>query len=525
VTADPAELDEFRARLEAEFGLVFDEGRKEQVQEALLARLTDLQLTGPEYLKRLAGDRSEREKAAALLTVPESYFFRHIDQLRVFTDVVLPERLSATGQNRALRILSLGCANGEEPYTLSMLLAEHTHALNGRDVAIRACDLDAEALRRARRGTYTNWALRATPQSYRSRYFTAVGNRYRLIDSVRQSVHFECCNALKLCRAEADANIDIVFFRNVLIYFSPEAIRVAINGVARMLAPGGFLFLGPAETLRGISSEFDLCHTQEAFYYRRKSSPGEVIRMARSAPERKAVEPDPVIEETLAEIPTNGAQLAPFPDSLLSTAWMEEIERSSQRVRGLDAARLSAHGRPRSAVPAAGVHHSSTESLQHFLSLLTQERYADILVEIEALPILVRKDADIELLKALAHLNRREIRKAQDVCREMVVRDSMNASGHYILALCSEHTGDLLDSAEHDQIAIYLDPTFAMPHLHLALLARKRDDQYMARREFENANLLLARESASRLVMFGGGFSRDALRNLCRRELRAMGEK
>jgi chemotaxis protein methyltransferase CheR len=99
----------------------------------------------------------------------------------------------------------------------------------------------------------------------------------------------------------------------------------------------------------------------------------------------------------------------------------------------------------------------------------------------------------------------------------------MNAGAHYILALCREHGLDHTGAIDHDRTAIYLDPGFAMPHLHLALIARKRGDTYEARREFEMANLLLAREDASRILMFGGGFSRESLRDLCRRELKLLG--
>jgi chemotaxis protein methyltransferase CheR len=161
--------------------------------------------------------------------------------------------------------------------------------------------------------------------------------------------------------------------------------------------------------------------------------------------------------------------------------------------------------------------------LERLLALLSAERYADLLAEASHLPADLRQDVDVQLLCALAHMNRREIPAAETVCRSVLGRDSMNASSYYILALCREHAGDLAGAAEQDRIAIYLDPTFAMPHMHVALIARRRGDGHSARREFEIANLLLARESASRLIMFGGRFSRDALRDVCRRELRGLG--
>lgn len=529
------EIEEFRDRIEAEFGLVFDEGRREQVEEALLARCSALHLTRHSYLQHLESDRHEWEQIAALLTVPESYFFRHADHLRAFTEIVVPQIIEANRHDRVLRILSIGCAGGEEPYTIAMTLLEHTNLLHGWNFAIRGCDINPEALRHARRGVYTNWALRATPPACRSRYFTPAANRHRLNDDVRRNIVFEGCNALQLYRPEAAGTLDVIFFRNVLIYFSPEAIRAAISGAAHLLAPGGYLFLGPAETLRGVSDDFVLCHTHEAFYYRRKPAIGSLIRYSpfhrapaaqdqRSHPPAEGIAANgsatsasrPHSEDTLLP-----ASPSPHPVLPLDTAWMQEIERSSERVRGLHASRAS--GSKSSSARQDPLHRSAAETIQHLVSLLIAEHYAEILTEITSLPADLQKDPDVHMLLALAHLNHRDIAQADAVCRALLQRDSMNSSGHYILALCREQLGDSPGAAEHDRIAIYLDPSFAMPHLHLALLARRSRDPRTARREFENANLLLARESTSRLTMFGGGFTRDGLRNVCRRELRALG--
>ena len=532
-----AEVEDFRDKIEAEFGLVFDEGRREQVEEALIARCTALSLSRRSYLDRLDSDRREWEQIAALLTVPESYFFRHADHLRAFSQIVVPATMEIHPHDPTLRILSIGCAGGEEPYTIAMTLLEHATLLHGWDFAIRGCDINPEALRHARRGVYTNWALRATPPSCRNRYFTATANRHRINDDVRRSIVFDECNALHLYKPEAAGTLDVIFFRNVLIYFSPEAIRAAISSAAHLLAPGGYLFLGPAETLRGVSDDFVLCHTHDAFYYRRKPAISSLIPYSHRAPalpgswlsqpangasNGSAPEASRIHAELPNSLPPESAALS-SPVLPLDTAWMQEIERSTERVRGLHASRTRSQSPKSSPAHPASASRTAAEAMQHLLSLLIAEHYAEILTEIATLPADLQNDPDAQLLLALAHLNRREIAHADSVCRALLQRDSMNSSGHYILALCREQLADLPGAVKHDRIAIYLDPSFAMPHLHLALLARRSRDVRTARREFENANLLLARENTSRLTMFGGGFTREALRNLCRRELHALG--
>jgi chemotaxis protein methyltransferase CheR len=101
--------------------------------------------------------------------------------------------------------------------------------------------------------------------------------------------------------------------------------------------------------------------------------------------------------------------------------------------------------------------------------------------------------------------------------------DELNAGAHYLMALCQEHAGDRAAAEEHDRAAVYLDPFFAMPHLHLGLLAKRSNDTEAAQRELSHALTLLAREDASRILLFGGGFTREALTAFCRAELRAVG--
>jgi chemotaxis protein methyltransferase CheR len=522
------ELEEFQDKLEAKFGLIFDPSRVEQLREAFLSRRSELRLSGRDYLKRLDRNAGEWERLAAVLTVPESYFFRHIDHLQAFTDIALPERV-AKRRGQKLQILCVGCANGEEPYTLSMICLENKGILGDCEVEIRGCDISREALQRAQQGIYTEWSLRATPPQYKARYFEHVGKKYRVNDEVRDAVSFEPCNVLDLYAPHLAGSVDIVFFRNVLIYFSPEAIRAAVSGLAHLLAPGGYLFLGPAETLRGISDDFLLCHTHETFYYQRKERISSLVRFDGSRRKHPIPSVTKTADESDEKLPREALPTA-SPDLLLGgigTLWMDEIDRSTRKIRGLQAAPLETnHASARAKPPVranAANRPTAAEETQKILYLLSAERYNDALQSIDRLPGEVQREPDVQLLRALSYLNRRDLEKAESASAEVLARDGMNATAHYILALCREHALDHAGAVNHDRTAIYLDEGFAMPHLHLALIARRRGDVHTARREFEMANLLLAREDASRIMMFGGGFSRESLRELCRRELKLLG--
>ncbi len=124
------------------------------------------------------------------------------------------------------------------------------------------------------------------------------------------------------------------------------------------------------------------------------------------------------------------------------------------------------------------------------------------------------------LLAALL-TNRGDLVEAEKVCLRLLQLDELNAGAHYLIALCREHAGDHAGAMEHDQTAVYLDQEFAMPHLHLGLVAKRSGNVETARRELGQALALLVREDASRVLLFGGGFSREALSEFCQAELRA----
>ena len=154
------------------------------------------------------------------------------------------------------------------------------------------------------------------------------------------------------------------------------------------------------------------------------------------------------------------------------------------------------------------------------LDLLRKERFAEALDYVRAGPATVEKDHDVLLLEATLLAHDGQFPAAEDVCLQLLLIDEFNAGAHYVLALCREHTGHRQRACEHDRIAVYLDPAFAMPRLHMGLLARRDGDRATATRELTQALALLQREGASRVLLFGGGFSREALMALCQSALK-----
>jgi chemotaxis protein methyltransferase CheR len=204
---------------------------------------------------------------------------------------------------------------------------------------------------------------------------------------------------------------------------------------------------------------------------------------------------------------------------------MDAVERTCRRIDRLAQSSLSriepSHpGMPRAPEPARP---GRPVELGLVFELLRQERFREALELLHRLPPETTADADTQLLRAVLLANGGDLDHAEGICRQLLGADDLNASAHYLMALCREHASDAKGAIEHDRASIYLDATFAMPHLHLGRLAKRASDWMTARSELERAATLLLREDAPRILLFGGGFSREALVAFSRAELRACG--
>ncbi len=507
------DVERFRTFVARRLGLQYEDAKLDQLADVLRRRMALAGSARVEtYLGRLGASpegSGELRALAEQLTVNETFFFRNADNFRALAEAVLPDRIRANARERRLRILSAGCASGEEPYSVAILVREALPDPEAWNVEILGLDVNPASLTRAAQARYSTWSLRATRDDVKRRYFRTDGPEFTLIPAIQKMVTFEERNLVDddplFWQSLA---CDVVFCRNVLMYFSPDQARAVVRRIGLALRPGGFLFLGHAETLRGLTQEFHLCHTHDTFYYRRgETSQAECATAADpAAPLGRTAETLPAAVESMA-------------------SWVEVIQRASERIATLAGGGVPAPAREAPPARMGGLAASSpvarTWDLGLVLELVRQERFSEALELIGALPPDSREDPDALLLRAVLLTNGGRLDEAAAVCGRLLVVDELHAGAHYLLALCREHAGDLAGAVEHDQTAAYLDGGFSMPHLHLGLMAKRSGDATAAQRELRQALDLLAREESSRLLLFGGGFSRDMLVQLCRLELRA----
>jgi chemotaxis protein methyltransferase CheR len=201
------------------------------------------------------------------MTTNETFFFRDVHPFAALQSAVIPE-LMRTRTSKQLAIWSAACSTGQEPYSIAMMLQECFPALQSWDVRILATDLAESILEYARRGRYRHVEVtRGLPAEMLLKYFDREGTDFCLQPRLRDKVTFQVLNLIE--RWPPMPPLDIVFLRNVLIYFDVETKRTILNRVKRAMAPGGFLFLGGAETTLNLDNSFVRVQEGRAVFYRR----------------------------------------------------------------------------------------------------------------------------------------------------------------------------------------------------------------------------------------------------------------
>ena len=242
----------------SELGIKMPDSKLTMVQSRLLRRVRDLRMQSvEEYAKYFFASSSseEREQLINAITTNKTDFFREPQHFAFLRDVVLPEAGRATRGPGRFKAWSAGCSSGEEPYTLAMVLAEYAEHCSGFDFAILGTDISTKVLRTARDGVYQESQILPVPAEFRRKYLLRGRNETerlaRVVPELRRKVSLHQLNLMDEDYCVNDV-FDMVFFRNVMIYFDKDTQEAVVNKICRNLAPGGYLFVGHSESLAGL---------------------------------------------------------------------------------------------------------------------------------------------------------------------------------------------------------------------------------------------------------------------------------
>lgn len=482
-----------RDLIEQRCGIHLDETRKESLHASLRARMAQLGIGQVEqYYDRLLADPADDEfrRLVNLVTVTETCFFRDPAQFEILRRRILPPLIAerSAEDRRTIRMWSAGCATGEEPYSIALVLRTM-----GLDVTypdwifeIVATDVNTDALNAASRGVYSPRSIRYVDGTWLRRYFESDGKQYVLSDEVKRSVRFCYSNLVQAPFPPAELRgQDVIFCKNVTIYFRPEVTRRLMRGLFEALNEGGYLFLGHSESLWHLSDDFRLVEYDGTFCYRKVTAPPALE--ARPQPRRSHPAPTPSLkksEESSAPGTTGVPRRQPAPPAPLLT------DTGSQYSECLDAIRARAW-----------------DGAEASLRALTQSSPTFI---------------PAYLLLGGLYANQGRYEEALDQAARALGVDLFEAKAHLLVGMIEARRGRQKEALESLRRALYLDDTLALAHFSLANLYRDQGDGERATREYRNVIRSHQRQTLQMPEEFATDLTLGQLLGFCRRSLQAL---
>jgi chemotaxis protein methyltransferase CheR len=253
-------------------GISFERSKRYFVDKRLVERI---EATGTGTFRayfmmlRFQASGEELQQLTNAMTVNETYFLREEYQFKCLIDSILPQIVHHRGGADAIRIWCIPSSSGEEAYSVAMYLLENWAGITEWDVEIISSDIDTSILRRARAGRYSSRSIQYLPEPWLKKYFKCVGEEYQLCDDLREAVEFTRVNLAEPADTLSYRNFDVIFCRNLLIYFDDASRKTASETFYEALNPGGYLCLGHSESMSRISSLFDVRKFPEAIVYQK----------------------------------------------------------------------------------------------------------------------------------------------------------------------------------------------------------------------------------------------------------------
>jgi len=253
-------------------GISFEKSKRYFVDKRLVERIEATgtgSFRGYFTMLRFQASGDELQQLTNIMTVNETYFLREEYQFKCLVDSILPQIVHRRTGADPIRIWCIPSSSGEEPYSVAMFLLENWPGIKEWDVEIISSDIDTSILRRARAGRYSARSVQYIPDPWLKKYFKSVGDEYQLCDDLRQAVEFTRVNLAEPADTLSYRNFDVIFCRNLLIYFDDASRKTASETFYEALNPGGYLCLGHSESMSRISSLFEVRKFPEAIVYRK----------------------------------------------------------------------------------------------------------------------------------------------------------------------------------------------------------------------------------------------------------------
>jgi chemotaxis protein methyltransferase CheR len=536
----PDDFSLFQELLIEASGLQFEESRHQSLHLALWQRLQhrgyDSYREYYNLLKFHPEGRLETRELLDLITIGETYFFRNKAQFNVLMRFVLPEIIKRKifSGDQCIRVWSAGCSRGDEAYSIAIAIMEVLPSYSEWSISILGTDINRNGLACSEEAIYIQKDIGHLEKEYLDKYFNIRGSTYVLKEDVKSLVRFEYHNLAKdAFMNEMTQNIDIIFCRNVIIYFDAHTTQRVIENFYNCLAEDGYLFLGHTETLWQIKNKFERVEYPQTFIYKKALNPPQEdpLKPFMAIPEVDIEDltvsstPTPALNrrgsgsafEARGEKDQSGSILSPRPELKPkgeTPSSRFESEPTDWGVKGLTFTREM---------------HTEKRSFQYELKSGHQEipgppeqieKTPDVASSLpDNLIAQDKNDFLTRLAKATALANESKYKEAAEILGNLIEEDNLSVEAYYLLGVLSYKSGDLKEAEKQFRKVIYVTPDSALAYFNLGNMYLYERKFSAATREFKNAARLLEKRPKDEQVRFCEDFTVEFLLRACRNTL------
>lgn len=493
------ELENLNLFINQRYGLEFRHQRLERLEEAVQKRMKICKVsTIGSYLIVVQQREEEALSLINLLTIHETYFFREPAQLDVMSMQVVPQLLKKRGERPFLRLLSAGCSTGEEAYSMAIAMLNIPGAGIAWDFEVVGIDVDKQALKKGKMGIYGLYSFRSCPKEMQDRSFDSLSKEsFQIKSFVKEKVRFESLNLFEQNYPDWIKNIDIIFYRNVSIYFSKEQREEVFRRLTALLNSSGSLFLSCTETLDHNNKLMSLVKNDEVFYYQKQAGIATVTNSAKTFAIRN--QSYLVLDKPQPSLGSKVKKRSP-----VSTPHLDITREKNGKRQFVD--------------------NNKKQCQQIFidtLELVKLKKYDEAMLQLDEIIKLDSLFIKAYTLKANILLNQQQIEPAITLCQAALVMDTFCLEAYLLLGMAAKLGDEMERAVQRFKEAVYVDPECWLAHFFLAEVYQLERENSYAKREYEVAMRILKQGDFEKhgLSFFGVPFQLGDFIQLCQHNI------